>query len=190
MDAKNAAELVQRIKAKPGAFSYATAGNGTAPHLTGELFNLAIGQPVVNVPYKGSAPAIVDTIAGTTQYMFPSLFSAFPQIQGGKLRALGIAGDRRSSVLPDVPTLAEQGIPGVSLSQWYAMFAPAKTPRAVVERLNREMNAVLADPGAAQKVQAQGAEVETGTPDALKAYVQQQVLHWKQVVTTARIRVE
>lgn len=188
--AKNAKELVQLIKAKPGTFSYATAGNGTAPHIAGELFKLSAGLDVVNVPYKGSAPAVVDTIGGTTQYMFPSLFTAYPQIKGGKLKALGIAGEKRSAVLPDVPTLAEQGIANVNMSQWYAMFAPAKTPKAVIERLNREMNAVLLDKAVEKKIADQGAEVETSTPEQLKNLVQKEVAHWKGVVAAAKIKVE
>jgi hypothetical protein len=187
---KSAKELVQLIKSKPGTFSYATAGNGTAPHIAGELFKLSAGLDVVNIPYKGSAPAIVDTIAGNTQYMFPSLFTAFPQVKGGKLKALGIAGEKRSTVMPDIPTLAEQGIANVNLSQWYAMFAPAKTPRAIIERINREMNLVLADKSVEKKIEDQGAEVEPGTPEQLKALVQREVTHWKNVVNTAKIKAE
>ena len=188
--AKNANELVQLIKAKPGTFSYASAGNGTAPHIAGELFKLSAGLDVVSIPYKGSAPAIVDTIAGNTQFMFPSLFTAYPQIKGAKLKALGIAGEKRSALLPDVPTLAEQGVANVNMSQWYAMFAPAKTPRAVIDRLNREMNSVLADKAVQKKIGDQGAEVETGTPEQLKTLVQKEVAHWKSVVTAAKIKVE
>lgn len=188
--AKNVKELVQLIKAKPDSFSYATAGNGTAPHIAGELFKLAIGQEVVGVPYKGSAPAVVDTIGGTTQYMFPSLFTGYPQVKGGKLRALGIAGEKRSRVMPDLPTLTEQGVPNVNMSQWYAMFAPAKTPKAVIDRLNMEMNAVLNDKATEKKIEDQGAEVETGTPDQLKALVQKEVVHWKNVVTAAKIKID
>ena len=187
---KTAKELVQLIKSKPGSFSYATAGNGTAPHIAGELFKLSAGLDVVNIPYKGSAPAVVDTIAGNTQYMFPSLFTGYPQIAGGKLKALGIAGDKRSSVLPDVPTLAEQGIANVSMSQWYALFAPAKTPKAVIDRLNRELNSVLGEKDVIKKIEAQGAEVEPGTPEQLKSLVQKEVVRWKAVVTAAKIKVE
>ena len=107
-----------------------------------------------------------------------------------KLKALGIAGDKRSSVMPDVPTLTEQGIANVNMSQWYAMFAPAKTPKAVIERLNREMNAVLNDKANAKRIEDQGAEVETGTPEQLKALVQKEVAHWKTVVSAAKIKVE
>lgn len=188
--AKNVKELVQLIKAKPDAYSYATAGNGTAPHIAGELFNLSAGVNVVNVPYKGSAPAVVDTIAGNTHYMFPSLFTAYPQVKGGKLKAIGIAGDKRSRVMPELPTLAEQGVANVSMSQWYAMFAPAKTPKAIVDRLNKEMNAVLTDPANEKRIEDQGAEVETGTPEQLKAFVQKEVGHWKTVVTAAKIKIE
>lgn len=187
---KSAKELVDYLKAKPGTYSYATAGNGTAPHIAGELFRLSAGVDVTSVPYKGSAPAVLDTIAGSTQYMFPSLFTAYPQIKGGKLKALGIAGDKRSPVLPDVPTLAEQGIANVSMSQWYAMFAPAKTPKAVVTRLNAEMNAVLADKGVQKRMEDQGAEVETGTPEQLKTLVQKEVARWKAVVSAAKIKAE
>ena len=188
--AKDVKELVQLIKAKPGAFSYASAGNGTAPHIAGELFKLSAGLDVVSIPYKGSAPAVVDTIAGNTQFMFPSLFTAYPQVKGGKLKALGIAGDKRSPVLPDVPTLAEQGIANVSMSQWYALFAPAKTPKAVIDRLNRELNSVLADKAVQKKIEDQGAEVETGTPEQLKTLVQKEVVRWKGVVTAAKIKAE
>ena len=188
--AKNVKELVQLIKAKPGTFSYASAGNGTAPHIAGELFKLSAGLDVVSIPYKGSAPAIVDTIAGNTQFMFPSLFTAYPQVKGEKLKAIGIAGEKRSALLPDVPTLAEQGVANVNLSQWYAMFAPAKTPKAVIDRLNREMNSVLADKSVQKKIEDQGAEVETSSPEQLKTLVQKEVARWKSVVAAAKIKVE
>ena len=188
--AKNVKELVQLIKAKPDTFSYASAGNGTAPHFAGELFNLSAGLNVISVPYKGSAPAIMDTISGNTQFMFPSLFTGYPQIKGGKLKALGIAGEKRSAMLPDVPTLAEQGIANVNVSQWYAMFAPAKTPKAVIDRLNREMNSVLTDKATEKKIEDHGAEVETSTPEQLKALVQKELARWKGVVAAAKLKAE
>lgn len=186
----NARDLVNLIKAKPGTFNYATAGNGTAPHIAGELFKIAAGLDAQGIPYKGSAPAVVDTIAGTTQYMFPSLFTGFPHVKAGKLKALGIAGEKRTPVLPDLPTLAEQGIPNVNMSQWYAMFAPARTPRSIIERLNRDMNAVLGDKAIERKIEDQGAEVETGTPEQLKALVQAEVTRWKSVVGQAHIKID
>lgn len=188
--AKNAKELVQLIKAKPNTFNYASAGNGTAPHIAGELFRMSAGLEIQGIPYKGSAPAVVDTIAGSTQLMFPSMFTAYPQVKGGKLRALGIAGEKRSIVMPELPTLAEQGIANVNMSQWYAMFAPAKTPKAVIDKLNREMNAILNDKATEKKIEDQGAEVETGTPDQLKAFVKKEAAHWKAVVTAAKIQID
>ncbi|WP_236635213.1 tripartite tricarboxylate transporter substrate binding protein [Rhodoferax sp. TS-BS-61-7] len=188
--AKNAKELVQLIKAKPNTFNYASAGNGTAPHIAGELFKMSASLEMQGIPYKGSAPAVVDTIAGSTQLMFPSMFTAYPQVKGGKLRALGIAGEKRSIVMPELPTLAEQGIANVNMSQWYAMFAPAKTPKAVIDKLNKEMNAILNDKATEKKIEDQGAEVETGTPDQLKAFVKKEAAHWKSVVTAAKIQVE
>ncbi len=187
---KNAKELVALLQSKPGVFSYATAGNGTAPHLAGELFKLSAGLDVLGVPYKGSAPAILDTIAGNTQYMFPSMFTAFPQVKGGKLKVLAIAGEKRSNIMPDVPTLTEQGIANVNLSQWYAMFAPAKTSKAVVARLNREMNAVLSDKAIEKKIEDQGAEVETSTPEQLRSLVQKEVMHWREVISATKIKID
>jgi tripartite-type tricarboxylate transporter receptor subunit TctC len=184
---KTAPELVALAKSKPSTMSYASAGKGTGPHLTGELFKLATGADLLHVPYKGSAPAILDTIGGTTQVMFPSLFTAYPQVKGGKLKAVAIAGEKRSSVMPEIPTLAEQGIKDVNMTQWYALFAPAKTPKAVIERLNRELNAVLADKGNIKKIEDQGAEVETSTPEQLKTLVQKEVARWKLVVEKAQI---
>lgn len=183
----NAKELVALLKAKPDSISYASAGKGTAPHLAAELFQINTGTQMLHVPYKGSAPAIVDTIGGTTQVMFPSLFSAYPQVIGGKLKALGIAGDKRSSVLPNVPTLKEQGIPNMNVTQWYALFAPAKTPTPIITRLNKELNLTLNEKSNEKKIEDQGAEVETGTPEQLKNLVQKEVVRWKKLVDSAKI---
>lgn len=184
---KNAAEFVALSKSKPGVMNYASAGKGTAPHFAAELFKMTTGADMEHVPYKGSAPAIVDTIGGTTQIMFPSLFTAYPQVKGGKIKALGLAGAKRSPLMPDVPTLAEQGIQNVNVGQWYALFAPAKTPAAVIQRLNKEVNLVLNDKANEKKIEDQGAEVETGTPEQLKTLVQKELVRWKSVVNTAKI---
>jgi len=188
--AKNMQELVALIKAKPGSFSYASAGNGTAPHFAAELLKLSTGVDMLHVPYKGSAPAIMDTIGGTTQLMLPSLFTAYPQVKGGKLRALGLVGDKRSAVMPDVPTLAEQGIKNVSMSQWYGLFAPAKTPKVVVDRLNKELNATLAEKNVVKKIEEQGADVETSSPEQMKSLVQRELTRWRGVVAAAKIKAD
>ncbi len=188
--AKNMQELVAHMKAKPGSFSYASAGNGTAPHFAAELLKLSTGVDMLHVPYKGSAPAIMDTIGGTTQVMLPSLFTAYPQVKGGKLKALGLVGDKRSAVMPDVPTLAEQGVKNVSMSQWYGLFAPAKTPKVVVDRLNKELNATLAERNVVKKIEEQGADVETSSPEQMKSLVQRELTRWRGVVAAAKIKAD
>jgi tripartite-type tricarboxylate transporter receptor subunit TctC len=187
---KNATELVALLKKEPGKYSYASAGTGSAPHLAGELFKLKTGVQVVHVPYKGSGPGLLDTIAGNTQLMFPSLFSAFPHVKAGQLRALALVGEKRSPAMPDLPTLAEQGIKDVTMTQWYALFFPAKTPRPIVDRLNRELKAVLAEPDTIKRIEAQGGEVETSTPEQLKDHVKQELARWKGVAAAAKITVD
>ncbi|MDB5859554.1 MAG: putative Bug-like extra-cytoplasmic solute receptor, family [Ramlibacter sp.] len=185
--ANNAKDVVALLKATPDKISYASAGNGTAPHFAAEMFKLATGTSMLHVPYKGSAPAITDTIGGQTQVMFPSLFTAMPYVKGGKLKAVGVAGEKRSALMPDVPTLKEQGITGVDVSQWYAIFAPAKTPRPVIDQLNQALNEVLADKSVIQRLEGHGAEVSTMTPDQLRSYVQQEQVKWKKVVQAAKL---
>jgi len=187
VQANNAKDVVALLKASPGKISYASAGNGTAPHFAAEMFKLATGTSMVHVPYKGSAPAVTDTIGGQTQVMFPSLFTGMPYVKAGKLKAMGVAGDKRSALMPDVPTLKEQGINGVDVPQWYAIFAPAKTPKPVVDQLNKVLNEVLADKTVIQRLEAHGAEVSTMTPDQLRSYVQQEQVKWKKVVQAAKL---
>ena len=125
---KDVKDLVAQLKAKPDRYTYASAGNGTAPHFAAELFKLT-GVVMLGVPYKGAAPAVSDTIGGQHQFMFPSLFTAYPFIKNGKLKALAVAGPKRVASLPDVPTLKEAGVDGVDVTQWYAIFAPARRRR-------------------------------------------------------------
>jgi tripartite-type tricarboxylate transporter receptor subunit TctC len=188
--ATNAKELVALLKGAPDKYSYASAGNGTAPHFAAELFRMSTGTSVLHVPYKGSAPAVTDTIGGQTQIMFPSLFTAIPYVKSGKLRAMGVAGNKRSALLPDVPTLKEQGIADVDVSQWYAIFAPAKTPKAVIDQLNKALNAVLTDKAVEKRLEDHGADVETSTPEQLKTFVQQEQVKWKKVVDAAKLKAD
>lgn len=184
---KDVRDLVAQLKAKPDKFAYASAGNGTAPHFAAELFKLNSGTLMTGVPYKGSAPAVSDTIGGQTQVMFPSLYTAYPHVKTGKLRALGIAGPKRSNALPDVPTLKEAGIDGVEVTQWYAIFAPANTPAPIVKKLNKALNDVLKDPEIVKRIEDHGADVETSTPEALGALVKSEVAKWQGVVQRARL---
>jgi tripartite-type tricarboxylate transporter receptor subunit TctC len=185
--ANTAKEIVAMLKAAPDKTSYASAGNGTAPHFAAEMFKLSTGTSMLHVPYKGSAPAANDTIAGQTQVMFPSLFTAIPYVKGGKLKAIGIAGSKRSQLMPDVPTLKEQGIDNVDVSQWYAMFAPAKTPKPVIDQLNKALNDALGDKAVMKKLEEHGAEVDKMTVDQMRTYVAQEQVKWKKVVQAAKL---
>lgn len=185
--ANDAKELVAALKAAPDKTSYASAGNGTAPHFAAEMFKLSTGTSMLHVPYKGSAPAITDTIGGQTQVMFPSLFTAMPYVKAGKLKAIGVAGSKRSPQMADVPTLKEQGVDNVDVSQWYGIFAPAKTPKPVIEQLNKVLNAALADKGVIKKLEDHGAEVEIMTSEQMRTYVQQEQVKWKKVVQAAKL---
>ncbi|HET9043483.1 MAG TPA: tripartite tricarboxylate transporter substrate binding protein [Burkholderiales bacterium] len=185
--AKSVKELIALAKAKPGQLSYASAGNGTAPHISGELFKQMTGTDLLHVPYKGSGPAVTDTLAGTTQVMFPSLVAASGHIKSGKLRGLAVTGKKRSPLFPDLPTIAESGVAGFEVVQWYGLFAPAKTPKDIVDRLNREVVAVMKDPETVKKFAAQGADVVAGSPDELGKLVQSELAKWGKFIKEARI---
>ncbi|MFO1327488.1 MAG: tripartite tricarboxylate transporter substrate binding protein [Rubrivivax sp.] len=184
---KDVKDLVAQLKAKPDRYAYASAGNGTAPHFAAELFKLNARVQMLGVPYKGSAPAVSDTIGGQTQVMFPSLFTAMPHVKAGKLKALAVAGPKRSALLPDVPTLKEAGIDGVDVQQWYGLFAPAKTPRAVIDQINKALVQVLADKDIVKRIEDHGADVESSTPEQLGALVKAELVKWKGVVQKARL---
>ena len=188
--AKDVQELVRLLKEKPDAFSFASAGNGTAPHFSAELFKLATQTQPVHIPYKGSAPGVTDTIGGQTQLMFPSLYTALPYIKSGKLNGLAIAGTKRSNVLPEVPTLTEQGIDGVDVEQWYGLFAPAKTPKDVIAKLNQALNKALADPDIIKRIESHGAEVKSSTPEQLGELVSSDLTKWRAVVQRAKLQAD
>ena len=187
---KTLKEAVAQLKATPGKYTYASAGNGSAPHFAAELFKLATGTHMLGVPYKGSAPAIGDTVAGQTQFMFPSFITAYPFIKAGRLHALAVAGPQRIAQLPDVPTLKEEGVEGVDVTQWYALFAPAKTPRAVVIQLNHALNQALSDKELDNRMAELGSDVQASTPEQLRAIVSNEVVKWKSVVQRAGITAE
>ncbi|WP_201494590.1 4-oxalomesaconate tautomerase [Rubrivivax sp. A210] len=184
---KDVKDLVAQLKAKPDKYTYASAGNGTAPHFAAELFKLSAGVVMLGVPYKGSAPAVSDTIGGQTQFMFPSLFTALPHVKSGKLRPLAVAGPKRAPELPDVPTLKEAGVDGVDVTQWYAIFAPANTPKPIVDKLNEALNKVLADKDIVKRLEDHGADVESSTPEQLATLVKNELAKWKRVVAAAKL---
>lgn len=187
---KDVKDLIRVLKEKPDQFSVASAGNGTAPHFAAELFKLSTQTNLLHVPYKGSAPAINDTIGGQTHVMFPSLFTGVPFVKSGRLQALAIAGSKRSSLLPDVPTLKEQGVDGVEVEQWYAIFAPAKTPKDVIAKLNQALNKVLDDKEIIKRIEGHGADVQTSTPEQLGDMVRKDLIKWRQVVQRAKLQAD
>lgn len=187
---KDVKDLIRVLKEKPDQFSVASAGNGTAPHFAAELFKLSTQTSLLHVPYKGSAPAINDTIGGQTHVMFPSLFTGVPFVKSGRLQALAIAGSKRSSLLPDVPTLKEQGVDGVEVEQWYAIFAPAKTPKDVIAKLNQALNKVLDDKEIIKRIEGHGADVQTSTPEQLGDMVRKDLIKWRQVVQRAKLQAD
>jgi hypothetical protein len=190
LKAKDVKDLIRVLKEKPDQFSVASAGNGTAPHFAAELFKLSTQTSLLHVPYKGSAPAINDTIGGQTHVMFPSLFTGVPFVKAGRLQALAIAGNKRSSLLPDVPTLKEQGVDDVEVEQWYAIFAPAKTPKDVIAKINQALNKVLDDKDIIKRIEGHGADVETSTPEQLADMVRKDLSKWRQVVQRAKLQAD
>ncbi len=142
---------------------------------------------MTHVPYKGSGPAVADTLAGQTQVMFASLVAASPQVKSGKLRGLAVTGKARSPLFPSLPTVAESGVPGFEVVQWYGFFAPAKTPPEIVDKLNREINAVMKDPDTVKRFADQGADVVTGTPQEFGDFVKAELAKWSAVIKAAKI---
>jgi 2-methylaconitate cis-trans-isomerase PrpF/tripartite-type tricarboxylate transporter receptor subunit TctC len=181
------ATLIAKLKEAPRHLGYASAGDGTPPHFAAELFQQSSGTSMVGSTYDGAAPAIADTVAGRTQVMFPSLFTAHPFLRAGQLRALAVAAPKRLSALPDVPTLGEVGVEGVDVSQWYGLFAPASTPDWIVDRLNLALNQVLGDPEVVERFQHHGAQVEPGSPGALATKVKAELARWTDVVAQGKL---
>ena len=182
------ADLVRLLRESPGRMSYASAGEGTVPHFAAELFRLQTGSQLQRVDFSGAAPAIADVANGLVQVMFPSLFTAQPYLRSGRLKALAVAGPTRLPALPDVPTLQEAGVSGVEMTQWYALFAPAKTPPAVVRQLNAALNGVLKYPEIVARMEADGARVQTSTPGQLHDLLMAEGERWQGVVRQAGLR--
>lgn len=188
VSARTAQEFVAESKARNTPYSYASSGTGAIPHLTGELFQRSTGVKIMHVPYKGAAPAMTDLLAGRVELMFDHLPSILPHIRAGKLRPLGIAGAQRAAALPDLPTLSEQGISGVEVSSWFGLFAPAGTPREVVEQLHAEVVKTLATPEAKAQLQTIGAEPVGNTPAEFARIIASDSKKWSEVVRATGVR--
>ena len=183
-------ELIAYAKANPGKLNFASSGSGTSIHLAGELFKVMAGVTMTHVPYKGSAPAIADLVGGQVQLMFDNLPSALPQIKAGRLRALGVTSAQRASALPDVPTIAESGLPGYEASSWFGLLAPAGTPPDVVAKVNGEVARWLASPEAKEKLLSQGANAAGGTPEAFARHIAAETEKWQRVVKASGAKVD
>ena len=188
--AKSPRDLLAIARARPGGLSFGSSGNGTISHLAGELFKAMSGTNLVHVPYKGSSPAMVDLLAGHIDLMFDSLSSALPQVRSGKLRALAVTGDRRFAAMPDLVTLNEAGLKGYSVSTWLAIWAPAKTPAAIVGQLNADINRILQAPDMLRLMADNGAEAGGGPPDRLDRHVRSEIAKWGKVLKAARLTLE
>jgi tripartite-type tricarboxylate transporter receptor subunit TctC len=183
-------ELIAYAKANPGKLNFASSGNGTSIHLSGELFKAMTGVEMTHVPYKGSAPALTDLIGGQVQLMFDNLPSSLPFIKAGKLRALAVTSGARAAALPDLPTLAESGLPGFEASSWFGVLAPAGTPRDIVAKLDGTIASWLASPEAKEKLLAQGAIAAGGTPDDFARHIAAETSKWAKVVKASGAHID
>jgi tripartite-type tricarboxylate transporter receptor subunit TctC len=180
--AKNLKEFIALAKAKPGELNYASSGNGTPYHMAGELFKAMAGVNLVHVPYKGSSGARTDLLGGQVQMMFDAITTMAPNVQVGKLRALGTSGKTRSSVLPDIPTLSEAGVPGYDAVIWLGIMAPAGTPRPIVDRLNTEITRIVSSPEVKDAWAKQGAVSMTMTTEEFARYLREDIEKWARIV--------
>lgn len=190
LEVKSVSELVVLLKSKPGQLNYASGGNGASQHLAGELFKYLTGTEVQHVPYKGSANALPDLLAGRMTYMFADLPLVLPYVKEGRLRALAIAGRNRIAQLPDVPTVAEAGVKGYEASAWYALFAPAKTSAAIIDKLQAGIARELRTPEAQRRLDTMGVEPVLGTPADLRRFQASEIARWSEVVKAAKIHVD
>ncbi|MEK8049422.1 tripartite tricarboxylate transporter substrate binding protein [Ideonella sp. DXS22W] len=187
---RTVADYVKFAKDKPQGISFASSGSGSSIHLSGELFKSVAKLNMLHVPYRGSAPAITDLLGGQVQSMFDNAPSALPHVQGGKLRAVAITSPQRSPLLPEVPTLAESGYAGFDVQSWFGLAAPAGTPRAVIDRLNTELNKLVAMPEVARRLAEMGATPATGTPEQMRAFAAAEQRRWQAVVKQSGARAD
>jgi tripartite-type tricarboxylate transporter receptor subunit TctC len=183
-------ELIALAKARPGQLQFASGGAGAGAHLSGELFRSLAGVDVTHVPYKGNAPALVDLLGGQVTMMFDTVNTAMPHVKAGKLRLLATTTAQRSSMAPDVPTMIESGLPGFEVSAWYAVLAPAKTPRDVIARLNAEINKSLADPEMKARFAAQGVEFVGGSPEQAETFIRNEGARWRKIIKAAGMKAD
>ena len=185
--AKTVQELISLLRSKPGGLTYGSSGSGNAGHLAGELFQSMTKTKMVHVPYKGGAPAMTALLGGEIQLIFASAPTAQAQVKAGRVRPLAVTTAKRSLVLPELPTIAESGLPGFETDNWYGIVVPTKTPRAIVERLNKEFSRALLQPDVKEALLRNGLESAPGTPDAFGAYIKSEYHKWGRLIAQAGI---
>jgi tripartite-type tricarboxylate transporter receptor subunit TctC len=187
---RTVAELIDYAKRNPGKLTNGSSGNGTTGHLGGELFKTMTGTVIVHVPYKGSPQAINDLIGGQIQLMFDNVPSIGPQVKAGRVRALGVSSPKRAASFPDVPTIAEAGVPGYETNSWGGIIAPARLPADIVRRLNAEIKAALAVPALIERYRALDSEIDGGTPEEFVALVRRETPKWADVVRRSGAKID
>jgi tripartite-type tricarboxylate transporter receptor subunit TctC len=187
---KTVKELIAFARARQGQLNYASAGTGTYPHMTMELFLSMAKLKMVHIPYKGTGPAMIDMVAGQVATMAATILTGMPQIRAGRLRPLGITSAARSPIVPDIPTVAEAGLPGFESVQWYGVLAPARTPKDIITRLHDEVTRVLQQPEIKERLAGDGADLVGSTPEEFTRYIQSELTKWAKVARDAGIQPE
>ena len=187
---RSVADVVAQAKAAPDKFSFASVGNGSPGHLAGELMVIRTGAQMVHIPYRGGGPAVTDVIGGQVPLLWVSIPAAAQQVKAGKLRALAVSTLKRSPAFPDVPTMQEAGVADFEVDSWYAMLVPAKTPRAIIDKLNKALNTVLAEPAIRTQLLEQGADAVGGTPEALGKVIAAELPKWAKLAKDANIKAD
>ncbi|HTD91558.1 MAG TPA: tripartite tricarboxylate transporter substrate binding protein [Burkholderiales bacterium] len=190
LPAKSISELVQYAQSRPGQINYASSGTGSIAHLSVELFNSMAKIKLQHVPYKGTGPALTDLLSGQVQLLFNSALSMLPQIRGNRVRALAVTSVKRIAPLPDVPTIAESGLPGYDATSWYGVLAPARTPRTIIDKLNAEIVRAVRAPELSNRLQSEGALPVGNSPEQFAAFIQRELDRWAKVIKEAGIKVE
>ena len=188
--AKSVSELVTLAKARPKQLAFASAGTGSSTHLAAELLKSMAGIDMVHIPYKGGGQAVVDVMAGQVQLYFSSMLGALPHVKSGKLRALGVTSAKRSRATPDLPTIAESGFPGYEAVNWLGLLAPARTPAAIIARLNGEIVKIFSQPDVEERLAAQGGEAQTNTPAQFAEHIQSEIRKWSRVIKVSGMQSE
>ncbi|AFK64071.1 tricarboxylate binding receptor [Advenella kashmirensis WT001] len=190
LSAKTVTDLIRDAKAAPGTLQYGSAGTGSTFHMAAELFKSVSQTNITHVPYRGGGPALLDTIGGHVQLSFPVLSAALPQVQGGKLRPLGVTGPKRSALMPDVPTIAEAGLPDYSFETWFMVFAPAGTPKPVIEKLNATLNATLNKPELKQRMTKEAFDPAPSTTTQARELLTSDMKKWASLIKASGIKAD